>query len=277
VTRVLDQLHFYQVLDRSYDGARAATLAEYRKRHDVYQFTEAGYRAIEDVLGASVGDTALSRLVLPELLDDLTALAEATAAGDAEEVYRKLTRLDSTLSEMAARAARFYLMLGELAKPQEASVEAFLAHKDALLAHMREFTSELARYTPKLAAATREVEARGVDRMVELAAEADERIFRSPAERLADWRQRWLGLSHWFVAGDRTTPEAERLQTGTVSAIAQVLAMLRRITENRTRGVSRESQLRHLAEWFSRAPSDETAHALFQVVFNLRRWRRRRL
>jgi uncharacterized protein (TIGR02677 family) len=273
VTRLLDQLHAYRVLDRSYDGARAANLAEYRNRHYVYQFTEAGYRAyraVEDVLGASTADVSLSRLVLAELLDDLVSLGEATAAGDAEGVYRKLTRLDDTLSDMASRAARFYLMLGDLARPQEASVEVFLAHKDALLAHMREFTTELARYAPKLAAATEDIESRGIQRMIELAAHADERIFRSPADRLADWNQRWRGLAHWFVASQAGPPEVERLQSGTVSAISQVLTLLRRITETRTRGVSRETQLRHLAEWFARTPSEDAAHALFGAVFNLR-------
>jgi uncharacterized protein (TIGR02677 family) len=269
LTPLLDQLHTWRVLDRSYDGARASSLAEYRNRHYVYQFTQAGYRAyraVEDVLGASVDDAVLSRLVFPELLADLLALATANAEGDAEEVYRKLNRLDSVLSDMAERAARFYLLLGDLSRTTETSAEAFLAHKDALLAHLREFTSELARYTPKLAAALGEVEASGVDRMVALAAGVDERIFRSPADRLADWRHRWGGLVHWF-RGDPS--EAERLQTGTVSAIASVLALLRRVTESRRGGVSRESQLRHLAAWFTGAASDEAAHALFAATFNL--------
>ena len=42
---LLDALAEWQVLDRSYDGTRAANLAEYRNRHYVYQFTQAGYRA----------------------------------------------------------------------------------------------------------------------------------------------------------------------------------------------------------------------------------------
>ena len=71
-----------------------------------------------------------------------------------------------------------------------------------------ELKPELARYTPKLAAALTDVEASGVDRMVALAAGVDERIFRSPAERLADWRHRWGGLVHWFRA---SPSEAERL------------------------------------------------------------------
>ncbi|MDN5857019.1 MAG: TIGR02677 family protein [Pseudonocardia sp.] len=272
LTPLLDQLHVWQVLDRSYDGARAASLSEYRNRHYVYQFTQAGYRAyraVEDVLGASIDDAVLSRLVFPELLEDLAALARANADGAAEEVYRKLNRLDSALADMAERAARFYLLLGDLSRTTDATAEVFLAHKDALLAHLREFASELARYTPKLAAAVGAVEASGVDRMVELAAGVDERIFRSPAERLADWRQRWAGLTHWFRPDAGVPSEVDRLQTGTVSAIAGVLALLRRVTEARRGGVSRESQLRHLAAWFTRVPGDEAAHALFAATFDL--------
>lgn len=270
---LLDQLNQWQVLERSFDGARAGSLAEYRNRHYVYQFTQAGYRAyraVEDVLGASLDDTTLSRLVFPELFADLEALAQANREGDAEGVYRKLNRLDSVLSDMATRSARFYLMLGDLSRTNETTPEIFLAHKDALLAHMREFSSELARYMPKLAAAAAGVEETGIERLVEHAASADERIFRSSAERIDDWRHHWVGLRHWFV-GDETGPsEAERLQTATVSAISGVLALLRRVTEARRGGVSRDSQLRHLAAWFAGVPDDESAHALFAAAFDLR-------
>ncbi|MEU5431296.1 TIGR02677 family protein [Streptomyces olivoreticuli] len=270
VQPLLDALAEWRVLDRSYDGTRAANLAEYRNRHYVYQFTQAGYRAyraVEDVLGASLEDAQLSRLVFPDILADLQALAAANAAGDAEEVYRKLGRLDSVLAEMAQRAARFYLMLGDLARTNDTRPEVFLAHKDALLTHMREFTAELGRYAPLLAAAVERAAATGVERMVEHAAEADERLFRSPAARLEDWRQRWQGIVHWFAS--REEGEAERLQDATVTAIRSVLALLRRVTEARRGGVSRESQLRHLAQWFTALPCDDDAHALFQAVFGL--------
>lgn len=272
---LLDQLFFWGLLERSFDGARATSLAEYRNRHYVYQFSQPGYRAyraVEDVLGARMDDVTLSRLVLPELLVDLHDLAAANRSGDAEMVYRKLSRLDSALADMAERAARFYLMLSELSHSTESSAEVFLAHKDALLAHLREFSSELERYTPRLAAAVTEVAATGVDELLERAAEADERIFRTPADRLADWRQRWAGLVHWFTADAAASgrrSEADRLQDGTISAVAAVLALLRRVTEARRGGVSRESQLRHLAAWFSRTPDLDSAHALFGVVFDV--------
>src|SRR5512142_2591887 len=217
---LLDPLAEWQVLDRSYDGTRAANLAEYRNRHYVYQFTQAGYRAyraIEDVLSASMEDAQLSRLVFPDILADLRSLAEAARSGDAPEAYRKLSRLDGVLADMAQRAARFYLMLGDLARTNDTRPEVFLAHKDALLTHMREFHSELTRFAPLLAAAVAEVEATGAGRLARLAAEADERLFRAPAERVADWRHRWGGLVQWFGASARS--EAERLQDATITGI----------------------------------------------------------
>lgn len=269
---VLDSLVDWGNLDRGQDAARAATVQEYRNRHSVYQLTDAGFRAyqaVEQVLAARLDDATLSRLVFPDVLADLSALAAASTAGDAEEVYRKLSRLDRALSDMAERAARFYLLLGELSRTTDHRAEVFLAHKDALLAHMREFHAELLRYSPRLHAATLAVAATGVDRMLELATEADDRLFRSPAERLEDWRQRWAGLVAWFGA-DRPPTESDRLQQATVAAISDVLAMLRRVTEARRGGVSRESQLRHLAAWFTAAPSESAAHALFGAVFGLR-------
>jgi uncharacterized protein (TIGR02677 family) len=267
---LLDALAEWQVLDRSYDGTRAANLAEYRNRHYVYQFTQAGYRAfraVEQVLTATLDDAQLSRLVFPDILADLRALAEAVRSGDAAEVYRKLSRLDSVLADMAQRAARFYLMLGDLARTNDARPEVFLAHKDALLTHMREFHSELTRFAPLLAAAVADVAATGTERLAQLAAAADESLFRGEQERVADWSARWSGLAQWFGASRHS--EAERLQDATVTAIANVTALLRRVTESRRGGVSRESQLRHLAQWFTACPADEDAHALFQAVFGL--------
>ena len=110
-----------------------------------------------------------------------------------------------------------------------------------------------------------------------LAAEADDSIFRGPAERVAEWRHRWAGLVHWFGAGQHgrgqhgagQASEAERLQDATITGIANVTALLRRVTEARRGGVSRESQLRHLARWFTSLPADGDAHALFQAVLGL--------
>jgi uncharacterized protein (TIGR02677 family) len=173
--------------------------------------------------------------------------------------------------------------LGDLSRGNDTTPEVFLAHKDALLAHLRDFHLELQRFTPLLREGVRAVEATGLERLVEAAAEADDRPFRTYAERLDDWRQRWIGLRAWFAPsgfdvdgvdqgrGLEVVSEADRLGEATVAAISDVLAMLRRITEARRGGVSRESQLRHLAAWSTAAPTDAAAHALFDAVFGLGR------
>jgi uncharacterized protein (TIGR02677 family) len=271
--RLLDALVEWGVLDRAQDGSRATTLAEYRNRHSVYQLTEAGYRAhraVESVLSASMADANLSRLVFADLLADLSALATANTAGDAEEVYRKLNRLDRSLADIAERAARFYHMLGDLSRTNDARPEIFLAHKDALLVHLRDFHDELQRYSPRLRQAVEAVEVTGLERLLEAAAEADDRLFSTPAERLDDWRRRWAGLRSWLAPpGADQSSEADRLADATIAAIGDVVALLRRVTEARRGGVSRESQLRHLAEWFTSLPDQESAHALFDAAFGL--------
>jgi uncharacterized protein (TIGR02677 family) len=271
--RLLDALVEWGLLDRAQDATRAATLAEYRNRHSVYQFTEAGYRAhraVESVLSASMDDSSLSRLVFADLLADLVALAGANTAGDAEEVYRKINRLDRGLADIAERAARFYHMLGDLSRTNDVRPEVFLTHKDALLIHLRDFHDELQRYSPRLREAVLAVEATGLDRLIDAAAEADDRLFRTPAERVEDWGRRWSGLRSWLAPpGMDQISEADRLADATIGAIGDVLALLRRVTEARRGGVSRESQLRHLATWFTAVGTEEAAHALFDAAFGL--------
>src|SRR5262252_2604472 len=113
----LDALAEDGMVHRLEDASRAGTLARYRNRQSVYQFSELGYRAytaVEDVLSARIRDANLSRLVFSDILEDLRALHAASRDGDADQVYRRLSRLDTVLDDMSRRAARFHLTLGEI-------------------------------------------------------------------------------------------------------------------------------------------------------------------
>ena len=283
----LDALAEDGVVHRLEDASRAGSLARYRNRQSVYQFTELGYRAfaaVEDVLRARIRDANLSRLVFSDILDDLKALAAATGAGDAEQVYRRLSRLDTVLDDMSRRAAQFHLTLGEIIRSTDTSPGTFLRYKNALLTHMIDFTAELERYLPRLAAAVAEAEAAGTAQetgaqdpevMLRLAAQADERPFLSRGELLDDWRRRWAVLRAWFtgghVTGDRTTESmAADLRAATRAAVSAVIALLRQVTEAQRGGVNRSSQLRHLAEWVFSTPDEGAAYALMSAAFNIR-------
>ena len=275
----LDALADDGMVHRLEDASRAGSLARYRNRQSVYQFSELGYRAfaaVEDVLSARIRDANLSRLVFSDILDDLKALAAATRAQDREQVYRRLSRLDTVLDDMSRRAAQFHLTLGEIVRSTDTSPDTFLRYKNALLVHMTDFMAELDRYLPRLAAAVAEAEAAGApdpDAMLRLAAEADERPFLARDELLDDWRRRWAVLRAWFAVGhDGTAAEsrAEGLRTATRAAVSGVIALLRQVTEAQRGGVNRSSQLRHLAQWVFDAPDEGAAYALMSAAFNIR-------
>src|SRR5215472_1819104 len=277
----LDALAEDGILHRLEDASRAGSLARYRNRQSVYQFSELGYRAfaaVEDVLRARIRDANLSRLVFSDILDDLKALAAATRASDREQVYRRLSRLDTVLDDMSRRAAQFHLTLGEIIRSTDTSPDTFLKYKNALLTHMTDFMAELDRYLPRLAAAVAEVQAaasaREPDAMLRLAAEADERPFLRRDEQLDDWRRRWGALRAWFAddsaAESRAESRAEGLRTATRAAVSGVIALLRQVTEAQRGGVNRSSQLRHLAEWVFNSPDEGAAYALMSAAFNLR-------
>jgi uncharacterized protein DUF2397 len=296
----LDALAEDGMVHRLEDASRAGSLARYRNRQSVYQFSELGYRAfaaVEDVLSARIRDANLSRLVFSDILDDLKALAAAARAQDAEQVYRRLSRLDTVLDDMSRRAAQFHLTLGEIIRSTDTSPGTFLRYKNALLTHMTDFMAELDRYLPRLAAAVAEAEgaAEGPDVMLRLAAQADERPFLGREELLDDWRRRWAALRAWFAgdsaagdsaaddsaaddsaAGDSPTGDsavesrAEGLRTATRAAVSAVIALLRQVTEAQRGGVNRSSQLRHLAEWVFSTPDEGAAYALMSAAFNIR-------
>jgi uncharacterized protein (TIGR02677 family) len=282
----LDALAEDGMVHRLEDASRAGSLARYRNRQSVYQFSELGYRAfaaVEDVLSARIRDANLSRLVFSDILDDLKALAEATRAQSAEQVYRRLSRLDTVLDDMSRRAAQFHLTLGEIIRSTDTSPDTFLRYKNALLTHMTDFMAELDRYLPRLAAAVAEAQAAAgeadreqePDVMLRLAAQADERPFLGRDELLDDWRRRWAALRAWFADdsatdGRATESRAEGLRTATRAAVSAVIALLRQVTEAQRGGVNRSSQLRHLAEWVFNTPDEGAAYALMSGAFNIR-------
>ncbi|HEV2374395.1 MAG TPA: TIGR02677 family protein [Streptosporangiaceae bacterium] len=284
----LDALASDGMLHRLEDASRAGSLARYRNRQSVYQFSELGYRAfaaVEDVLSARIRDANLSRLVFSDILDDLKSLAVAVRAQDSEHTYRRLSRLDAVLDDMARRSAQFHLTLGEIIRSTDTSPDTFLRYKNALLTHMTDFMAELDRYLPRLAGAVAEVEdagrqqsmhrpgetgSDGAEAVLWQAAAADERPFMDQAELVEDWRKRWTALRAWFADDGLSESRAAGLRTATRAAVSGVIALLRQVTEAQRGGVNRSSQLRHLAAWVFDAPDEGAAHALMSAAFNLR-------
>jgi uncharacterized protein (TIGR02677 family) len=272
----LDNLVDDGILHRLEDASRAGSLARYRNRQSVYQFSELGHRAyaaVEGVLAARVQDANLSRLAFSDILRDLHDLAAANRAADGDEIVRRLTSLDRVMADMARRSDRFHLTLGDITRSTDTSPQMFLRYKHSLLAHMSDFTAELDRYLPRLTAAVAQVEATGIETLLNRAADADERPLMRREEVLADWRRRWLAVRAWFAADASERSRAADLAAATRAGVSTVIALLRQITEAQRGGVNRATQLRHLAAWASAAADEDAAHALMSAAFNLRRSR----
>ncbi len=270
----LDSLVDDGVLHRLEDASRAGTLARYRNRQSVYQFSELGHRAyiaVEGVLAARVQDANLSRLVFSDILRDLHDLANANRSGDGDELVRRLSSLDRVTQDLARRSAQFHLTLGDITRSTDTSPEVFLRYKNALMAHMSDFMAELDRYLPRLAAAVGEVEATGLDKLLDLIAAADERPLMTSDEVRQDWQRRWTGVRAWFVTGPAShSSRATELGQATRAGVSTVIALLRQITEAQRGGVNRATQLRELAGWVTSVADDDAAHALMSAAFNLR-------
>ncbi len=272
----LDSLFDDGILHRLEDASRAGTLALYRNRQSVYQFSELGHRAytaVEGVLAARVHDANLSRLMFSDILRDLHGLAEANHGADGDEIVRRLTSLDRVMEDMARRSARFHLTLGDITRSTDTSPEMFLRYKHALMAHMSDFMAELDRYLPRLCAAVEQIEATGLSTLLNRAAEADERPLMQRAEVLEDWRRRWAAVRAWFVGQGSDHSRAAEMGAATRAGVSSVIALLRQITESQRGGVNRSTQLRHLAAWVVDVADEDAAHALLSAAFNLRRAR----
>ena len=268
----LDSLADDGVLHRLEDASRAGSLARYRNRQSVYQFSELGHRAyaaVEGVLAARVQDANLSRLVFSDILRDLHGLAEANRCGDGDEIVRRLSSLDRVMDDMARRSAHFHLTLGDITRSTDTSPDLFLRYKHTLMAHMTDFMTELDRYLPRLAQCRRR---RGAHRHRH-AAEPRRRSRRPAADGGGEVLR--TGGDGGPPSGPGSPPKPPRPQscragTATRPAVSGVIALLRQITESQRGGVNRSTQLKHLAAWVYDAQDEAAAHALMSAAFNLR-------
>jgi uncharacterized protein (TIGR02677 family) len=277
LTPALDQLTAWGLLERSRDQTRASSLAEYRLRHSRYQFSDMGlraWRAVRDLIDADPSPPELRRLAFAALAEGLDALREAVRVADAEAVNRRLHGLDREVAELAERSSRFSVGIASVMRATEAEPQLFLELKDRLLAHIEAFSASLQTQLPSLASGVRGVQQAGVDRMIDLATQADAvGAMATSAARRAHWVRAWSGIEAWFLPSGDGASRAELLDRATTASIRELLALLRRTLDARRRGVSRATELEALAARLHSA-DDADARALFNAAFQVhgQRW-----
>lgn len=276
--RSLDQLVEWGNLRRTHDTARVATLEDFRRRHFVYQITPAGEaaeRAVGMVVDALESSGSLQTVMLGAILRNLGALAQELSreSPDPAVLYEALFNVTEQFRALAENASTFMSRLHEAIEAGEVHTEAFLVYKQAVIAYLEEFVGELAAVAPRVTERIREIEEAGVDRMAELAAQAD----RAPTldgvrDVSGELARQWRGLSSWFVDAGGSPPTVELLRGAARSAINRILMVLERLHEKRFRRVDRTADLLRLAAWFDARDArgaGAVVHLMFQAAFGL--------
>ncbi len=272
----LDQLMEWGNLKRTQDTREVATLEEFYRRRSLYQLTPEGEEAHRGVVGLEElqhrSGGRLSGIMLPRIEERLEALGRELrlASPDPTRLYTLLGELHAYSSDLAENARRFMDQLTESLESLVSTDEAFLAYKKAVLLYLESFVGLLNERQPRIIAAIRMVEREGAERMVSLAASADQAPSpdgsdRGPVRELA---ARWQALANWFSGGTHRAAEAEHLRDAALEAINRIFRVLEHLNEKRYRRVNRAADYMSLAKWFSDSTQAE-AEELFMAAFGL--------
>ncbi len=284
----LKQLGAWGNLRGDPDTAEVSTVEEFYRERLLYQLTrqgEAAERAVAVFEEHVCAPGELQTAALSDIRDLLGELEElsgtsGTAAGSAAgidegKVHRALEGLRSRFGQLTERAQIFMGGLQRAIDLQGAEEEVFLAYKERLIDYLERFVGELLVSSAAIGEAIRRLDALGVERLLEAAANREladrvEEIGPQQRREATDvWRGRWQGLHRWFI-GDRGAPsQASVLRARTRAAIPALLSAVASLHDRRLQRTDRREDFRTLARWFAEAPSDSDAHRLWHVAFGL--------
>lgn len=269
------------------DTAEVATVEEFYRARYLYRLTgpgeatehalavfEEGLKRPGELQTAALGDI---RDLLHELRDHAAenGSAEPRAAPlDAGKVHLTLRSLWNRFDELTHRAQLFVGTLQRTVDLHGIDLDALVAYKDALIEYLERFIGELVVAQAHIAALLRELEALGIERLLDVAAGRELADALEPTEPEAEaarqtWRERWSGLRGWFLREAGRPAQAEVLRSRARSAIPALLQAIAELNERRLSRSDRAGDLRRLARWFAACDSDADAHRLWRAAFAL--------
>lgn len=278
----LRQLADWGNLSADPDTGEVATVEEFYRARFLYRLTEPGeateralalfeegLRQSGELQTAALGDI---RDLLHELREHIGG--DGSAPPDAGKVHLTLRSLWGRFDELTNRAQVFIGSLQRTVDLHGADLEALLAYKDALIGYLERFIGELVIAQANVAALLRDLEARGVERLLEAAAERELADALEPTAADIDaarqtWRDRWSGLVSWFLPAPDRPAQAELLRSRARAAIPALLQAIAELNERRLSRSDRAGDLRRLARWFAACDSDADAHRLWRAAFAL--------
>jgi uncharacterized protein (TIGR02677 family) len=220
----------------------------------------------------------LQTVALEDILTQLSALTALAAEPmpDAAKVHGVLRDLVRVFEGLADNAQAFMAGVARTIELQQADVQAVIAFKQRLIDYLQRFVSDLVARSGAIASRIAHLNT-AIEPLLLLAAERERRDSAPGANdqqaalqmRLASWRERWRGLSRWFISDGHIQAQSELLRAKARSAIPQLLAAVAALNERRSGRSDRSTDFRVLARWFADAASDDEAHRLWRAAFAL--------
>lgn len=294
VVAALDKLVEWANLRADPDTGRVTTVADFHRARYLYQLTAAGQAAeqaiavYEDAIGRRGSLQSVALADIAEQLRSLAELAAAPAEVDPAKVHLLLLALAERFAGLADNAQAFMASLRRVIDFSDGDVDAFVAYKQRLIDYINRFIADLANRGAEIAGLLGRIDAASVEGLLLVAAcrEAADVVPDVPengapgdstavydaavASALAAWRNRWRGLSDWFVSTDSRHPSQARLLRGAaVTAITQLIDTVAAFNERRSGRSDRSADFRTLATWFAEAPDEAAAHRLWRAAFGL--------
>lgn len=264
------------------DTARVSSVEDFYRARFLYRLSLGG-EAVEAGLAVFARTLArqseLQTVALEDILIQLNALLALAAetAPDPAKVHTALRDLVRVFDGLADNAQAFMASVARTIELQQADVQAVIAFKQRLIDYLNRFVSDLVGRSGTIASRLLELDSR-IEPLLVLAAQRERRDAApgdepgqaaALAERVATWRERWRGLSRWFISDGHIQAQSELLRAKVRAAIPQLLAAVASLNERRSGRSDRSADFRILARWFADTGSDAEAHRLWRAGFAL--------
>nr|WP_281353410.1 TIGR02677 family protein [Phytoactinopolyspora mesophila] len=266
------------------DTSRVTAVEDFYRRRLLYQLTHAGdaaeraLRTFDEALGRRGALQAVALADIELGLRELIALA-ADDHPDLGKLRNALNGLTARFTDLAENASAFMSSLQRSIDLQGASEEAFVAYKDKLVEYLERFIQDLVTVGASIAGLIKDIDGERIDHLLGMVASeeaADEAPDPDdPQAELARknaherWRNRWYGLTSWFVSADSRDSQAKLLRTRALAAIPALLDVVREVNDRRAGRSDRSADFLTLARWFALAPADGDRHRLWHSAFGL--------
>ena len=280
--RCLERLVDEGALVARADTRAVTSAAEWRRKRSVFDITPAGERverllAELDALGEELGSLESGRLL--GIRDGLGRIAGELRAPepDAQRLASDLEAVAEAVASLRQGATDFMTQLQAFTASDRVTSDEFVSQQEVIVAYLQGFHRDLRRHAAPVFAAIDEIEALGVDRLLDLAlstrslppaiGELTAAQVREQARRVE--AARWQAVRAWFGdPGSADTPWA--LLTGKLlDAIRAIIDMAERLIERAAGRRDRAAAWDTLARLVATA-DERTATACVAVATGLR-------